>query len=545
MTSDKVPTILDYEADVEDPSWGYEVVPGVSNISYIRLLLDDRQEFPDWITKPDLVLRLHTAGKTTLQVITDYHSQLRDVATDELNKRFSAGLLSTNEIHWVLTVPAVWSDAAKQTTTDAAKAAGIDTNLHIISEPEAAAIWSLATMHSRDVQIGDVYIVCDAGGGTVDLITFQVQSLDPIRFKEVVSGTGGLCGSAFINFGFENLLKQKLGPHRFSEYRKRSPKMWKAAIDNFDQVIKPSFNPSKAKKRTRSFEIVMPGITDDKSVGIEDGVLTITSNEVEGLFAPVVKDVIRLIQKQKDAAVAAGTSPKDIILVGGLGQSAHLYNCIKLHFVDHIHTPSKKRSYSQMADRASNLSAKGDLVLLKPTYAWTAIVRGAALSGVNGVDIVSSRKARRHYGTVVNQRFDASCHTEDCRSWCLTEEEWKAGHQMSWFIRKGDETAAGVPILKDFYHTNSYDSKDIEIELWSCDEDEAPQTKGPGVYRLCSFKVAPSIVPAKAFGSCQTLTGKSYTKLRYKLGMHIGSGGLRFDFRVDDQVCGYVDAKFD
>lgn len=33
-------------------------------------------------------------------------------------------------------------------------------------------------------------MLCDAGGGTVDLISYEVDSVDPLELKELVPGTG-------------------------------------------------------------------------------------------------------------------------------------------------------------------------------------------------------------------------------------------------------------------------------------------------------------------------------------------------------------------
>ncbi len=46
---------------------------------------------------------------------------------------------------------------------------GLRSSLHVISEPEAAAIYALDRIDKHDLQIGDTFVVCDAGGGTVDL----------------------------------------------------------------------------------------------------------------------------------------------------------------------------------------------------------------------------------------------------------------------------------------------------------------------------------------------------------------------------------------
>ena len=47
--------------------------------------------------------------------------------------------------------------------------------LQIISEPEAAATYALDALNPHDVKIGDTFVLCDAGGGTADLISYIVS----------------------------------------------------------------------------------------------------------------------------------------------------------------------------------------------------------------------------------------------------------------------------------------------------------------------------------------------------------------------------------
>jgi hypothetical protein len=35
-------------------------------------------------------------------------------------------------------------------------------------------------------------VLCDAGGGTVDLISYQVTAVSPLELKELVPGTGNI-----------------------------------------------------------------------------------------------------------------------------------------------------------------------------------------------------------------------------------------------------------------------------------------------------------------------------------------------------------------
>jgi len=83
--------------------------------------------------------------------------------------------------HIVVTIPAIWKDAARQRMVEAVKLAGLldrnlpdcgETTFDILSEPEAGAIATFSTMEGRpDIQEGDAIVVVDAGGGTV--VSFQ------------------------------------------------------------------------------------------------------------------------------------------------------------------------------------------------------------------------------------------------------------------------------------------------------------------------------------------------------------------------------------
>lgn len=40
-------------------------------------------------------------------------------------------------------------------------------------------------------QVGDAFVICDAGGGTVDLISYEITQLTPrLNLKELVPGKG-------------------------------------------------------------------------------------------------------------------------------------------------------------------------------------------------------------------------------------------------------------------------------------------------------------------------------------------------------------------
>jgi hypothetical protein len=80
---------------------------------------------------------------------------------------------------------------------------------------------------------GDTFVVCDAGGGTVDLISYTVVKLEPVlEVKEAAPGTGGLCGSTYLNRRFQEYLEVRLGQQDGWD-----EDTLKEAMDHFDQLV--------------------------------------------------------------------------------------------------------------------------------------------------------------------------------------------------------------------------------------------------------------------------------------------------------------------
>ena len=149
-------------------------------------MLDSRQELPNYVSQSDLQEQLLRKGKDAQTVVADYLSELWSHAKTVLQRRWP--FLSTTTLDVILTVPAVWSDAAKDATLKAAKRAGMGNNITLISEPEAAAVYALKSMQSGNLSDGNNFIVCDAGGGTVDLISFEIKQVMPLRIEESAEG---------------------------------------------------------------------------------------------------------------------------------------------------------------------------------------------------------------------------------------------------------------------------------------------------------------------------------------------------------------------
>jgi molecular chaperone DnaK (HSP70) len=76
----------------------------------------------------------------------------------------------------ILTVPASFDAVARELTVEAARAAGLE-HITLLEEPQAAFYAWLDASHDgwrKQVEVGDVILVCDIGGGTTDLSLIAV-----------------------------------------------------------------------------------------------------------------------------------------------------------------------------------------------------------------------------------------------------------------------------------------------------------------------------------------------------------------------------------
>lgn len=163
---------------------------------------------------PDLQALPPSYAMTGEKLVTDYLTALRKHAEQVLRYYLPKSALHSTPIDFIITVPAVWSDAAQSKTRKCAERAGMGpaSGIRIISEPEAAAIYALDAMDPHELHIGDTFVLCDAGGGTVDLISYTVSALKPIlKLDEASPGTGACCGSTFLNRRFANYMIDKFG----------------------------------------------------------------------------------------------------------------------------------------------------------------------------------------------------------------------------------------------------------------------------------------------------------------------------------------------
>ncbi|KAF4124502.1 Molecular chaperone DnaK (HSP70) [Geosmithia morbida] len=424
--SAKVPTELRRVAS--GWQWGFQIPEGAKRIRFFKLKLDDSSG-------------QSRDGETPEELTKVYLSCLHEHFISVLEKRLSPGVVRSTPMDFVVTVPAIWSNAAKEATERAAAMAGFCGNqrIQLITEPEAAALCTLKNLSPSTLQLGRKFVVCDAGGGTVDLITYEVTEVGKLELKEVTEGTGGQCGSSMLNKRFRRHLKQTHGDKYWTDDR------LVFALNEFE-TFKKSFSP-KGEPMTLKVE---------PSLGIKRNRYTMPQEDMKNMiFDPIMRDIICLIKEQLSMA---GEEVTAVVLVGGFGQSRYLRSKVR------------------------EAIASGTQVL-QPENGWTAVVKGAAIHGLaqygpgTATVGIASRVARRSYGTCLLAKYDMLRHDPREAYWSSKEEEMVV-NEMLWFIRKGESYPEGKPSTIEYQcdiPVSGYGHEpQTEIEIFCNDDAEPP-----------------------------------------------------------------------
>ncbi|OJJ07215.1 hypothetical protein ASPVEDRAFT_876971 [Aspergillus versicolor CBS 583.65] len=518
-TSVKVPSDIAYRGGIA-LQWGYQVGPFAEACRGIKLLLDEDGEvkYTPSIEAKVLLKEYDVSVKLAVQ---DYLKQLIKHTKQVLERQLAIDESQMN-LQYILTLPAVWPDKAKYKLLEAAVGAGADyKNVSLVSEPEAAALYTLRAIQPNTVAINDVFIVCDAGGGTVDLISYRIKNLEPLCLAEVTEGTGDVCGSVLLDGRFDALLRERMGK---KAYRALSRKSRETAMTFWQERVKPNFMGDYDEDfgEVEHF-IPVVGAANDPEVPIEGGFFVLSNDDIRGIFDPVIHDIEELVDQQMSAVREKGFSAKTIILVGGFGSSEYLFNRLK--------------------------ELNPGVNILQPPNGITDSRRsGAVHRGLEG-NKIESRIARRHYGTQVSVPFDPAIHSKDDPSkyWDSLEEAYKVDDRMRWFVRKSSSLSENEPIKLQFSRNArvKYPKNLIfRSSLLFCNDEDAPDVLDRRVMHLCLVEADLRQIPQTLFERKKNSKGVEYFNIPFTLSITPTSASLIFELEFNGVSYGSVRSKY-
>ena len=262
----------------------YEIVKGNQNLAYVKV--DDKNYSPQEISASILQKMKQTAEEYLGETVTET----------------------------VITVPAYFSDAQRQSTKDSGKIAGLDV-LRIINEPTAAAMaYGLDKKHDEKIAVFDL------GGGTFDISILEIG--EGVFDVKSTNGNTFLGGDDFDN---------RLITFFADEFKKENGidlREDKMALQRLREAAEKAKHELSASSET---DVNLPFITADAS-GPKHLNLKITRAKFESLVDDLVQGCIQPCRKALKDAGCTSKDINEVILVGGMTRMPKVQEMVKEFF---------------------------------------------------------------------------------------------------------------------------------------------------------------------------------------------------------------------
>ncbi|RUS33170.1 hypothetical protein BC938DRAFT_472784 [Jimgerdemannia flammicorona] len=422
-------------------------------------------------------------GYTVLEIIADYFRCLHGVFCEELKKSYG-DTITPEAIAWYLTVPAMWSEHAKQQMRMAVVLAGIvpeeaqndSSRLNIVLEPEAAALWCCEKANENMLQSGDAFIIVDAGGGTIDLTAHEIlrdNNTGAESLREIVEGIGGPFGSTFVDDKFAKFVESRCGASVVQNFRNTHKSEWFMLMKAWEQLKREFKGPESFSGRNSEKCLEIPRKLCDQmdQQHLEDtrSNLVITLTDMLNMFDPIVDKALDLVEKHLDRSQKRlAMKRKDVnakinrmCFVGGFSASKYLW----------------RRAQEKFGDR---------IEMVCPVDPGSAVVKGAVICGLN-TRFITSRCARLTYGVKTSGPWTSTNPLgESAKYWNEVEAQMDyADNLFHAIVRRGQSVGVHELIQTVFFPVLT--TQDIaKLELYTTDRDDE-------IYMVPSMRLAATL----------------------------------------------------
>lgn len=462
-----MPSVFTYSANTGQ-NWGYDIGNSAYVIRWTKLRLEvptrlNALQSMKHMAEEARMLNLEPQGRraeiprhlvrTSVDIVTDYLREVINHVRGEIENTRDARELQQFPIDIVITHPAVWDDRAKNLTFRAVMSAfrsvfqDIQVKpgyLRLATESEACAQYTLQAARAegmvgaQQLRVGECFIVVDAGGGTVDLVSYRIDQMTPeFKITKITPVSGGRFGATRIDNCFlHEFLEARLGPANYNRLlsmggaRERHGGANHNVLKLGEQLMLERFETIKRKFEGRmpdgraGEDMVLdlpPSIgqnntDDDQRRGIRGGQLTVTCEDMEMMFQECVDGIKGLIEKQLVLIDAKRLVVRTIFLSGGFSKNKYLFKCIQ------------------------DLARSRRFELLRGGDCWTAVAKGGVLLGL-GLGCKVPRAVvpcPYSFGVVISKTFALYDHRPDQRYRDSLDHVERAHEHVEWVVSKGD-----------------------------------------------------------------------------------------------------------
>ncbi|XP_022519365.2 beta-galactosidase-1-like protein isoform X3 [Astyanax mexicanus] len=326
---------------------------------------------------------------------------MKDHALEIIGEHTSGVKYSASDATWILTVPAIWSAAAKQFMREAATEAGLVTEsepdrLTVALEPEAASVWC-RQLPSEGFMEGDLrgsekikevtgtqYMVVDCGGGTIDITVHEVVEGGCLKELHRVSGSD--MGGQTVDKNFKTFLRELFSEEVFDEFEENHPSELQRLMYEFSICKRCKGNvfvqcPINLKEIATRYKVIENYFDGNNDAAWDEGQILLSGEKLKSLHDDSLRSIESLIT---DILKKPNLNIDYIFLVGGFALSAYVNSLVREKF-------------------------GGRCKVVCPADAQMAVLRGAVTFGMIP-NVVLSRISRFTYGIGIAHLFDETKH---------------------------------------------------------------------------------------------------------------------------------------
>ncbi|MBN3307160.1 HS12B protein, partial [Amia calva] len=505
----------------------------------------DPEEARHWLYFDKFKMKIHSTTdltmETELEAVNSRRMRAIDVFAHALRffrehalkevKEQSSAMLETDDVRWVITVPAVWRQPAKQFMREAAYLAGLVSpeapeQLLIALEPEAASIYCRKlrlhqvidlssrlmangfeldsprlfdssfrqsreqlrrARHSRTFLVesgtgelwaemqtvfvvsvpGDRYIVVDCGGGTVDLTVHQIEQPQG-TLKELYKASGGPFGAVGVDLAFEAMLCKIFGADFIESFKAKRPAAWVDLTIAFE-----------ARKRT-----AMPGRASALNISLPFSFIDFyKQHRGHSVETALRKSNMNIVKWSSQGMLRLTPEAMNELFQPTISQ-------IIQHIADLMQKPEVRGvrflflvggfAESPMLQHAVQSAFGRGCRIIIPQDVGLTILKGAVLFGLDPT-VVRVRRCPLTYGVGVLNRFVEGKHprekllVKEGREWCTDV--------LDRFVSVDQSVALGEVVRRSYTPARPGQRK-IIINIYCCSSDDVVYITDPGV-RKC------------------------------------------------------------
>uniref|UniRef100_A0AAQ6IEQ6 Heat shock protein 12B n=1 Tax=Anabas testudineus TaxID=64144 RepID=A0AAQ6IEQ6_ANATE len=470
----------------------------------------DPEEARHWLYFDKFKMKIHSTSDLTMEkeleavngrrvraieVFAHALRFFREHALKEVKDQ-SSSVLEGDEIRWVITVPAVWRQPAKQFMREAAYLAGLVSpdspeQLLIALEPEAASIYCRKL---RLHQVLDLSLQPITNGLELDesrpfdssFRLWRRNTLQGFRYSishhtlihkipsfqqcpvPCFSLPGGPYGAVGVDLAFEAMLCQIFGEDFIQSFKAKRPAAWVDLTIAFE-ARKRTAAPGRAnalnislpfsfidyykRHRGQSVEAALRRSNMNIVKWSSQGMLRLTQEAMNELFQPTIVNIVKHIEELMAKPEVHGV--RFLFLVGGFAESPMLQKAVQ-------------KSLGQTCR------------IIIPHDVGLTILKGAVLFGLDPT-VVRVRRCPLTYGVGVLNRFIEGRHPrdklliKDGREWCTDI--------LDRFVSVDQSVALGE-VVRRSYTPARLGQRKIIINIYCSATDDVTYISDPGV-RKC------------------------------------------------------------